>query len=84
MKTTKLFILVSLTTMSLLLSSCYSHKKVVQSSLPYSDKINWPEGYKPSEDDFFVHNEIDIKAYHQVVWDIFIHAAKWTELNKKA
>jgi hypothetical protein len=84
MKTTKLFILVSLTSLSLLLSSCYSHRKVVQSSLPYSEKINWPKGFKPSESDFFIHNEIDIKASPQVVWDIFIHAAKWPELNKKA
>jgi hypothetical protein len=53
MKTTKLFILVSLTGMSILLSSCYSHKKVVQSSLPYSEKINWPKGFKPAESDFF-------------------------------
>lgn len=84
MKTTKLFILVRATIMSLLLSSCYSHKKVVQSSLPYSDKINWPEGYKPAESGFFIHNEIDIKASPQVVWDIFIHAAKWPEWHKKA
>lgn len=83
MKTTKLVVLVSLTSMSLLLSSCYSHKKVVQSSLPYSNKINWPGGYKPSEADFFIHTEIDIKASPQVVWDIFIHAAKWPEWHKK-
>ncbi|MEB2778339.1 SRPBCC family protein [Algoriphagus sp. D3-2-R+10] len=84
MKTTKLFILISLTGMSLLLSSCYSHKKVVQSSLPYSEKINWPEGFKPIESDFFIHTEIDIKASPQEVWDILINAAKWPELNKKA
>ncbi|MFD2034611.1 SRPBCC domain-containing protein [Belliella marina] len=84
MKTTKLFILISLTGISLLLSSCYSHKKVVQSSLPYSEKINWPEGFKPTESDFFIHNEIDIKASPQEVWDIFIHAAKWPEWHKKA
>ncbi|GGH21582.1 hypothetical protein GCM10007423_02800 [Dyadobacter endophyticus] len=84
MRTTKLFTLASLTSMSLLLPSCYSHKKVVQSSLPYSEKINWPEGFTPAESDFFIHNEIDIKASPQVVWDIFIHAAKWPELNKKS
>jgi len=84
MKTTKKFILVSLTSIPLLLSSCYSHKNAVQSSLPYSDKINWPEGYKPAEADFFIHNEIDIKAKPQVVWDIFIQAAKWPEWYKKA
>lgn len=83
MKIAKLFILARATIMSLLLSSRYSHKKVVQSSLPYSDKINWPEGFKPAESDFFIHNEIDIKASPQVVWNIFINAAKWPEWHKK-
>ena len=72
------------TIMSFLLSLRYSHKKVVQSSLPYSDKINWPVGFKPAESDFLIHTEIDIKASPQVVWDILINAAKWPELNKKA
>lgn len=84
MKTIKSFLLVSLTGMSLLLSSCYSHKKVVQSSLPYSEKINWPQGFKPAESDFFIHNEIDIKASPQVVWDIFINAGKWPEWYKRS
>lgn len=84
MKTINLFILVSLTGMSLLLSSCYSHKKVIQSSLPYSEKINWPEGFKPAESDFFIHNEIDIKASPEMVWDIFINAGKWPQWHKKA
>ena len=84
MKITKLFTLVRATIMSFLLSFRYSHKKVVQSSLPYSEKINWPEGFKPAESDFFIHNEIDIKASPQVVWDIFINAAKWPEWHKKA
>lgn len=84
MKTTKLFMLAGFISMPLLLSSCYSHKKAVQSSLPYSEKINWPDGYKPSESDFFIHNEIDINASPQVVWDIFINAAKWPEWHKKA
>ncbi|SDH48134.1 SRPBCC domain-containing protein [Mucilaginibacter gossypii] len=85
MKITKLLsVLLSLTGISLLLSSCYSSKKAVESSLPYSDKINWPEGYKPSEAGFFVHNEIDIQASPQRIWDILIHAAKWPEWHKKA
>jgi hypothetical protein len=84
MKTTKLFMLAGFISMPLLLSSCYSHKKAVQSSLPYSEKINWPEGYKPTESDFFIHNEIDIKATPQVVWDIFIQADKWPKWHKKA
>ena len=84
MKTTKLFMLASLTCIALLLGSCYSHKKAVQSSLPYSEKINWPKSFKPSESDFFIHNEIDIKASPKVVWDILINAAKWPEWYKNA
>ena len=72
------------TIMSFLLSLRYSHEKVIQSSLPYSEKITWPEGFKPAESDFFIHTEIDIKASPQVVWDILINAVKWPELNKKA
>ena len=83
MKTTKLLLTVILACMPLLLSSCYSHKKVVESSLPYSDKINWPEGFRPAESDFFIHTEIDIKSSPQLVWDIFINAAKWPEWHKK-
>lgn len=52
--------------------------------MPYSEKITWPEGFKPSEADFFIHTEIDFKASPQVVWDIFIDAAKWPEWYKKA
>ena len=75
MKTTKLLMLIGLTlvglgSMSWLLSSCYSHKKVIQSSLPYSEQINWAQSFKPVESDFFIYNEIDIKASPQVVWDI--------------
>ena len=84
MKTTKIFTLVSFASISLFFCSCYSHKKVVQSSLPYSEKINWPKGFKPVESDFFIHNEIDIKASPQVVWDIFTNAGKWPEWYKKA
>ena len=76
--------LASLGGISWLLSSCYSHKKVIQSSLPYSEKINWPQGFKPVESDFFIHNEIDIGAPPQVVWDILIHAAKWPEWYNRA
>lgn len=56
---------------------------MIQSSLPYSEKINWPQGFKPAESDFFIHNEIDIKASPQVVWDIFIDAGKWSQWHKK-
>jgi len=84
MKTFKLFTILGLTVLLLLLSSCYSHKKAVQSGLPYSEQINWPEGFKPSESGFFIHNEIDINASPQVVWDIFTNAAQWPEWYERA
>lgn len=68
----------------ILILSCYSHKKVVDSSLPYSDELSWPKDFKPSESSFFVHNQIDIKAPPQVVWDLFINAEKWPEWYEMA
>jgi hypothetical protein len=64
--------------------SCYSHKKVLKEGLPYSKSISWPIGYNPSESDFFVPNEIHIKASPQVVWDVLIQAEKWQDFYKKA
>jgi uncharacterized protein YndB with AHSA1/START domain len=84
MKMIKLFIVPGLTVILLLLCSCYSHKKAVQSGLPYSDETHWPEGFKPSESGFFIHNEIDIKASPQVVWDIFTNAARWPQWHDRA
>lgn len=69
---------------AIVLSSCYSHKKVVNAGLPYSNDISWPDGYKPAESSFFVPNEIDIKASPQTVWDILLEAEKWHHFYKKA
>lgn len=41
--------------------------------------INWPENYKPEEAVFFVHNEIEINASPETVWEILIDAEKWQE-----
>jgi len=62
---------------SLTLVSCYSVKKTVEKSKPNSEKINWPNNYKPNKASFFVHNEIDIDAEPQVVWNILIKAEDW-------
>ncbi|GAA0872978.1 hypothetical protein GCM10009117_21250 [Gangjinia marincola] len=62
---------------SLVLVSCYSVKKTVEKSKLNSEKINWPANYKPEEAGFFVHNEIDINAEPQAVWDILIKAEDW-------
>ncbi|WKN44513.1 SRPBCC domain-containing protein [Tunicatimonas pelagia] len=61
------------------LSSCYSLEKSVEASLPYSEEINWPKTYKPTEAKFFVHNEIEIEASPDVVWNILVQAEAWPE-----
>lgn len=58
-------------------TSCYSHKKAVESGQNYSEQIDWPEGYEPSQSKFYVHNEIEIDAPPKVVWEILIDALAW-------
>lgn len=41
--------------------------------------IHWPARYQPREASFFVHNEIEINASPQVVWDLLIRAPAWPE-----
>ena len=65
--------------LSLVLSGCYSTKKAVEGSRPNSEKIDWPTEYIPEEAGFFVHNEIDIKADPQIVWDLLIDAESWPD-----
>lgn len=89
MKTTKLlllssFILACLGGVSVLIFSYYSHREVDRSGLTHARKINWPPGFKPAESAIFLHNEINIKAPPQLVWDIFIKAGKCPEWYSKA
>lgn len=44
---------------------------------PASERIAWPEEYEPSQAAFFVHNQIEIKAQPQVVWNILLDAGDW-------
>ncbi len=46
---------------------------------PPEEKINWPAEYDPARAVFFVHNQIDIKAPPEVVWDIMIDVRAWPE-----
>lgn len=41
------------------------------------NRIRWPVGYDPREAAFYVHNEIDVAAEPQVVWDVLIQAETW-------
>ncbi len=61
----------------LVFSGCYSHKKSIDSSLPHSQNIHWPDRYEPLKAKFFIHNEIDIQAPPSVVWDILVRAENW-------
>lgn len=59
------------------MTSCYSLKSSVEESYPESKEINWPEEYKPEESKFFVHNEIEINASPEAVWEVLINAKEW-------
>lgn len=69
-KSTILFLMV-------LVVSCGSVKKNIEASKPYSEQINWPEEYSFENTKFFVHNEIEINASPQTVWNILIEAETW-------
>lgn len=60
----------------LLLVGCSSPQV---SRLPASYQINWPERYDPENSVFFVHNEIEINASAETVWNIIIQAETWPE-----
>ncbi len=66
-----------------LLGGCASVEPVGSAENPLVERgvgeneINWPLGYKPEEATFFVHNEIEIEAPPQRVWDILVQAQAW-------
>jgi hypothetical protein len=41
------------------------------------NQIVWPEKFNPKNSDFYVHNEIEIKAKPEVVWQLLIQALEW-------
>jgi uncharacterized protein YndB with AHSA1/START domain len=42
------------------------------------NKIKWPEAFDPKSSDFYVHNEIEIKATPERVWQLLTAAKAWT------
>jgi uncharacterized protein YndB with AHSA1/START domain len=42
-----------------------------------SEKINFPAEYEPSKSRFFVHNEIEIEAPPEIVWQFLMAAEDW-------
>ena len=47
--------------------------------VPPADDFNWPAGYRPADATFHVHNEIDIDAPPDVVWQVLIDAGSWSD-----
>lgn len=66
-------------TLSSFLFSCTSTKKKVAMSQPYPSQINWPEEFNPKDAGFFVHNQIEIKASPEKVWNILLQAETWPD-----
>jgi uncharacterized protein YndB with AHSA1/START domain len=48
-----------------------------QSPFVQSEKINWPVEYEPAKSKFYVHNEVEVSAAPQVVWEILMDAEDW-------
>ena len=50
-----------------------------EESIAQSDAIamRWPDDYSPEQAKFFVHNEIEINARPETVWNVLIHAESW-------
>ncbi len=49
-----------------------------------SEKIKWPAAYEPSKSKFYVHNEIEINAKPEIVWQFLIDANSWENWYKGA
>jgi len=41
--------------------------------------INWPAEFDPKVSDFYVHNEIEINASPEIVWDLLVRASDWED-----
>lgn len=68
---------------SLLLTGCVTSTPKGSARLalkrPPAEQIHWPAEYDPAKSAFFVHNQIDISAPPEVVWDIITDVAAWPE-----
>lgn len=71
------WLLLSLAAVSLLGASCSVPYRSLSSESGYDYRINWPDQYEPHKAKFFVHNEIEIEAPPEIVWNILIQAETW-------
>lgn len=47
--------------------------------MKFDYEISWPTEYDPKKATFFVHNELQINASPEVVWNLLIQAETWPE-----
>lgn len=43
------------------------------------NKIMWPDDFIPRKSDFYVHNEIEVNATPEQIWQLLIHAKAWNQ-----
>lgn len=72
MKRTTLFLL-------LVLGGCATSTDAIQASRRFDRQIRWPAEYQPEDASFFVHNEIEIAAPPEAVWDVIVQAETWPD-----
>lgn len=66
--------------LSLLMISIACASQAQSSSKKYNEEenlIGWPADFDPKVSDFYVHNEIEIQASPEIVWQLLIHASEW-------
>jgi uncharacterized protein YndB with AHSA1/START domain len=76
--------MIALFLMTLFLQSCahrtpHGRAVALQTREESARHIRWPSEYEPAKATFFVHNEIEIQASPEAVWEILIAAEKWPE-----
>ncbi|MCG5054970.1 MAG: SRPBCC domain-containing protein [Myxococcales bacterium] len=72
----------SLAVLLVMLAACASVPPVGQGAnqIATTDdpaEIHWPQSYQPEDATFFVHNETEVLAPPEVVWDILVQAEAW-------
>ena len=81
MKSRSILLLTSLT--ALLFTGCATSTPRGSAKLaairPAAEQIRWPSEYTPGRSVFFVHNQIDIAAPPEVVWNIVTNVQAWPD-----
>jgi uncharacterized protein YndB with AHSA1/START domain len=56
-----------------------THLLAQPSAAPHLQTIHWPAEYEPAKTNFFVHNEIEVNAPPEYVWDLLMRAEEWPD-----